>query len=121
MMIFIQLAANQAALAPKIIDQLQSNLLGRAKTTGGSVLAEDASYQASSSQRLPVKDYFITFNLNGKAQQSMRVCWVLRPAESGSSWIYQVSVLHANTETNDVKALLSKEEYANFFNEFHLE
>ena len=117
----INISAQQAALAPKIIDQLQSNLLDRAKASGGTVLENDVFYQTSNHQRLATRDYFIAFNANGKAQQLMRVRWITRPAESGSMWIYQVSVLHANTETSEVKVLLSKEEYENFFNEFHPE
>lgn len=117
----INISAQQAALAPKIIDQLQSNLLDRAKASGGTVLENDVFYQTSNHQRLATRDYFITFNVNGRAQQLMRVRWITRPAESGSMWIYQVSVLHTNTETSEVKALLSKEEYENFFNEFHPE
>ena len=117
----INISAQQAALAPKIIEQLQSNLLDRAKASGGTVLENDVFYQTSNHQRLATKDYFMRFNANGKAQQLMRVRWVTRPTESGSMWIYQVSVLHANTETSEVKARLSKEEYENFFNEFHPE
>jgi len=117
----INISAQQAALASKIIDQLQSNLLDRAKASGGTVLENDVFYQTSNHQRLATRDYFIAFNANGKAQQLMRVRWITRPAESGSMWIYQVSVLHANAETSEVKVLLSKEEYENFFNEFHPE
>jgi hypothetical protein len=117
----INISAQQAALASKIIDQLQSNLLDRAKASGGTVLENDVFYQTSNHQRLATRDYFIAFNANGKAQQLMRVRWITRPAESGSMWIYQVSILHANAETSEVKVLLSKEEYENFFNEFHPE
>jgi hypothetical protein len=41
--------------------------------------------------------------------------------DSGNVWLYQVSVLHTNADTADAKTLLSKEEYANFFNEFYPE
>ena len=117
----INISAQQAALAPKIIDQLQSNLLDRAKASGGTVLENDVFYQTSNHQRLATRDYFIAFNANGKVQQLMRVRWITRSAENGSMWVYQVSVLHANTDTGEVKVLLSKEEYENFFNEFHPE
>ena len=117
----INISAQQAALAPKIIDQLQSNLLDRAKASGGTVLENDVFYQTSNHQRLATRDYFITFNANGRVQQWMRVRWITRSAENGSMWVYQVSVLHANTDTGEVKVLLSKEEYENFFNEFHPE
>jgi hypothetical protein len=114
----IRVPVNQAAATEKIITQLKNNLLERAKASGGIVLEENASYQASNHQRLPTTDYFITFKLNGKTQQQMKVRWITRQASNGDAWIYQVSVLHANANTDDAKTLLSKEEYANFFNEF---
>jgi hypothetical protein len=117
----VQVPPNQAAATEKIILQLKNNLLGRAKAFGGMVLEENASYQASNRQRLPTTDYFITFKSNGKAQQQMKVRWITRQASNGDAWIYQVSVLHANAKTDDAKTLLSKEEYANFFNEFYPE
>ena len=117
----IQLPANQAGMTQKMIEQLQSNLLDRAKASGGNVFAEESVYQSSDSRRIPVKDYFIAFSSNGKTQQFMRVRWIVRPNEDGGNWIYQVSVLQANAESGDVKKLLSKEEYVNFFSEFRPE
>ena len=114
----IQVPANQAAATEKIIRQLKDNLLERAKVSGGMVAEEVATYQTSNRQRLPTTDYFIAFKSNGKAQQQMKVRWITRQASNGDAWIYQVSVLHTNTNTDDAKTLLSKEEYANFFNEF---
>jgi hypothetical protein len=117
----VQVPPNQAAATEKIITQLKNNLLERAKVSGGMVVEENASYQASNRQRLPTTDYFITFKSNGKTQQQMKVRWITRQASNGDAWIYQVSVLHGNANTDDVKTLLSKEEYANFFNEFYPE
>jgi hypothetical protein len=117
----IQVPVNQAAATEKIITQLKNNLLERAKASGGAVAEEHASYQANNRQKLPTTDYFITFKLNGKEQQQMRVRWITRQASNGDSWIYQVSVLHASASTDDVKVLLSKEEFANFFSEFYPE
>jgi len=117
----IQVPVNQAAATEKIITQLKNNLLERAKASGGAVAEERASYQANNRQKLPTTDYFITFKLNGKEQQQMRVRWITRQASNGDSWIYQVSVLHASASTDDVKVLLSKEEFANFFSEFYPE
>jgi len=116
----IQVPVNQAGATEKIIIQLKSNLLDRAKASGGTVLEESAIYQASNRQKLPTTDYFISFKFNGKEQQQMRVRWITRQASNGDSWIYQVSVLHANAMT-DVKTFLSQEAYENFFNEFHPE
>jgi hypothetical protein len=117
----IKVPANQAAETEKIITQLKSNLLERAKASGGMVAEEVATYQTSNRQRLPTTDYFIIFKLSAKEQQQMRVRWITRQASNGDAWIYQISVLHANANTDDAKTLLSKEEYANFFNEFYPE
>jgi hypothetical protein len=115
----IQVPVTQALAIEKIILQLKNNLLERAKASGGMVGEENASYLTSNRQRLPTTDYFITFKSNGKTQQQMKVRWITRQASNGDAWIYQISVLHANANTDDAKTLLSKEEYANFFNEFY--
>ncbi|MBU3551051.1 hypothetical protein ICN13_06800 [Polynucleobacter sp. MWH-Berg-3C6] len=117
----IQVPATQAAATEKIITQLKNNLLERAKASGGQVVEEVATYQTSSRQKLAATDYFLILKLNAKEQQQMRVRWIIRQASNGDAWIYQVSVLHANANTDDVKTFLSKEEYVNFFNEFHPE
>ena len=117
----IQVPANQSNLAQKIIDQLQSHLLDKARGSGGNVLIEDAFYQTAGRQRFPTKDYYIALSSSGKIQQTMRVRWILRPIESGGVWIYQASVLHTNANDTDIKTALSTEEYVNFFNEFHPE
>ena len=117
----IQVPANQATATEKIIKQLKNNLAERANASGGTVIEESAIYQASNRQKLPTIDYFINFKVNGKAQQLMRVRWVTRQGTNGDSWVYQISILHGNASTNDIKTLLSKEEYANFFNEFYPE
>jgi hypothetical protein len=117
----IQVPANQAEATEKIITQLKSSLLERAKASGGRVVEEVATYQASNRQKLTTTDYFIVLKLNVKEQQQMRVRWITRQASNGDAWIYQISVLHANANTDDAKTLLSKEEYANFFNEFYPE
>jgi hypothetical protein len=108
-------------LVQKITKQLQGNLLDRAKASGGSVIAEPAYFQNSQHQRIATTDYYIVFNGAGKAQQSMRVRWITRITDGGNALIYQASVLHTNADTADAKTLLSKEEYANFFNEFYPE
>ena len=119
----IEIPAKQvnADLVQKITKQLQSNLLDRAKASGGSVITDSAYFQNSQHQRIATTDYYIVFNEAGKAQQTMRVRWITRVGDSGNVWLYQVSVLHTNADTADAKMLLSKEEYANFFNEFYPE
>jgi hypothetical protein len=117
----IQLPASQAIALPRLIEQLQNNLFERAKASGGNVIAEDAFYQAANRQRIPVKNYFIELQSNGKLHQIMRVCWISRTAPNGDIWIYQISVLHTNKITEDVKTFLSKEEYEYFFSNFYPE
>ena len=114
----IQLLPSQASLAPSLMAQLQSNLLDRAKASGGAVDVLDTTFQTSARQRLPVKDYFITLKSNGNMSQSMRVRWITRAAPNGDMWIYQVSVLHANANEGDVKTFFTKEAYENFFSDF---
>jgi hypothetical protein len=117
----IQVPVIQAAATEKIIAQLKNNLVERAKSSGGTVLEESAIYLTSNRQKLPTTDYFITFMANGKEQQQMRVRWITRQVMNGNFYIYQVSVLHSKVSTEDAKALLSQEAYANFFNEFYPE
>ena len=114
----IKLLANQAALLKNLTEQLQSNLLERAKASGGSVEVLETTYQLSTRQRVPSKDYFIVLKSAGKISQVMRVRWITRVAPNGDIWIYQISALHANGGVEDAKAFLSKEEYENFFSEF---
>ncbi|WP_353432255.1 hypothetical protein [Polynucleobacter sp. MWH-UH23A] len=106
-------------LVQKITKQLQSNLLDRAKASGGSVISEPAYFQNSQHQRIATTDYYIVFNQTSKAQQVMRVRWITRADDNKNVLLYQVSVLHSNANTSDAKTLLAKEEYANFFNEFY--
>lgn len=114
----IEVPASQTDLVKKIIAQLQGNLLDRAKASGGSVFVEPASFRNSQHQRIPTNDYYIVLNGVGQSQQTMRVRWINRRNSVGNVWIYQISVLNTKANTSDAKALLSKEEYANFFNEF---
>ena len=117
----IQVPADQARLVKQILDQLQSNLLNRAKDSGGIVLIEDGFYQTASNQRTPVKDFFLLIKSKGNDQQLMRVRWIVRPSQEGVVWIYQLSLLQTKANLDDVKFALTKEEYANFFNEFRPE
>jgi hypothetical protein len=114
----IQLLPTQASLAPSLMKQLQSNLLDRAKASGVTVDVLDTTFQTSTRQRLPVKDYFITLRSNGNMSQSMRVRWITRAASNGDMWIYQISTLHAKANEGDVKTFFSKEAYENFFSDF---
>jgi hypothetical protein len=116
-----QLPIAQSALLPKLLSQLQANLLSRAKDSGGQVMIEDAVYQTSARQKQASKDYLIQFKSNGTNEQWMRVRWITRVAADGSVWVYQISVLHTKAILKDAKTFLSKEDYANFFDEFYPE
>ena len=106
----IQLPANQASSLSKLLAQLQANLIDRTKASGGDVTVGDAVYKTTDKQRLSTKDYFLDLRSNGKTQQLMRVRWINRVAPNGDSWIYQVSVLHTSTTTENAKAFFSKED-----------
>jgi len=114
----IQLPANESTVLTKLLAQLQDNLLERAKASGGQVITQESFYKTVDRQRLPTKDYFLDFKVNGKTQQLMRVRWINRVAPNGDNWIYQISVLHAGASVDGVKTFLSKEDYENFFIDF---
>jgi hypothetical protein len=116
-----QLPITQSALLPKLLSQLQANLLTRAKDTGGQIMIEDVVYQTSARQKQTSKDYLIQFKSNGANEQWMRVRWITRVAADGSIWVYQISVLHSKAISNNAKTFLSKEDYGNFFDEFRPE
>jgi hypothetical protein len=114
----VQLPASQSGSLSKLLSQLQNNLLESVKASGGDVVIEDSFYKTVDKQRLSTKDYFLELQSNGKKQQLMRVRWINRVAPNGDSWIYQISVLHANSDAQNAKTLLSKEVYENFFSDF---
>ena len=114
----IQLPANQSTSLSKLLAQLQTNLIDRAKASGGSVTVEDAFYKTADRQRLPTKDYFLDLKANGKSQQLMRVRWITRVGPTGDTWIYQIAILHSNAGTGNAKNFFSAEEYENFFSDF---
>ncbi len=116
-----QIPIGQSSLLPKILDLLQGNLLSRAKESGGQVIAEDVLYQTAARQKQATKDYLIQFKSKGTGEQWMRVRWITRVASDGAVWVYQISVLHSKAIPSDAKTFLSKEEYANFFDEFYPE
>lgn len=116
-----QIPAGQSSLLPKILELLQGNLLSRAKESGGQVITEDVLYQTAARQKQPTKDYLIQFKSKGTGEQWMRVRWIARVAADGVIWVYQISVLHTQAIPSDVKTFLSKEEFANFFDEFYPE
>ena len=117
----IHLSRGQATLAPKLLEQLQGNLLNRANVSLESALSVDALYQTANKQRIATKDYFLEFKSTGAVEQSMRVRWITRVAPDNGVWIYQISVLHTAPARVDAKQFFSEEAYANFFDEFRPE
>lgn len=117
----IHLSKDQATLAPKLLEQLQGNLLNRANVSLESALSVDALYQTANKQRIATKDYFLEFKSTGAVEQSMRVRWITRVAPDNGVWIYQISVLHTAPARVDAKQFFSEEAYANFFDEFRPE
>ena len=117
----IRLSKDQASLAPKLLEQLQGNLLNRANVSLESAPSVDALYQTANKQRVATKDYFLEFKSTGAVEQSMRVRWITRIAPDNGTWIYQVSVLHAAPTRVDAKQFFSEEAYSNFFDEFRPE
>lgn len=117
----IHLNKEQGALAPKLLEQLQNNLLRRASVNLESAVSADAVYQTGSRQRIATKDYFLEFPSTGTIEQSMRVRWIIRSSSDGGAWIYQLSVLHTAPARVNAKKFFAEEAYSNFFDEFHPE
>jgi hypothetical protein len=115
----IYLGKDQIALASKLLEQLQSNLLGRAGVNTETAISVEAAYQTANRQRVPAKDYFLEFKSTGAIEQSMRVRWITRITPENGAWIYQLSVLHTAPARVDAKQFFSEEAYSNFFDEFH--
>lgn len=114
----IALPANQSSTLNNLLSLLQANLIDRAKASGGDVTIADSFYKTQDRQRLPTKDYFIDLKKEGKTQQQMRVRWINRVALNGDNLIYQISVLRTDAVSENARAVLSKEEYENFFSDF---
>jgi len=117
----IHLSKDQITLLPKLLDQLQSNLLKRAGVDLSTAISADATYQTAGRQRLSTKDYFFEFPSTGAIETSMRVRWITRISADNGAWIYQLSVLHSAPARVDAKKFFSEEAYSNFFDEFHPE
>lgn len=117
----IHLGKDQVALASKLLEQLQGNLLNRANVNLESAVTADAFYQPANRQRLHTKDYFLEFKSTGAVERSMRVRWITRITPDNGVWIYQISVLHTAPARVNARQFFSEEAYSNFFDEFHPE
>ena len=116
----VHLTKSQASLATPLLEQLQNILFKRAGVDGATAISADAQYQTTNRQRLPTKDYFLSFKDAGASTQSMRVRWITRVSANGDTWIYQISVLHMAPSGKEAKQYFSEEPYTNFFDEFRL-
>jgi hypothetical protein len=114
----IHLSKDQIMLAPKLLEQLQGNLFGRAGVNTESAVSLDTFYQVANRQRLSTKDYFLEFKSTGAVEQSMRVRWITRIMPDNGARIYQVSLLHTAPARVNAKQFFSEEAYSNFFDEF---
>ena len=117
----IHLTKDQISFAPKLLEQLQGNLLNRAQVSLESAVSVDAFYRTVSHQRIPTKDYFLEFASTGAVEQSMRVRWIMRATPDNGVWLYQISVLHTAPARVNAKQFFSGEAYSNFFDEFRPE
>jgi hypothetical protein len=117
----IYLTRDQVSFAPKLLEQLQSNLLNRAQVSLDSAVSVDAFYRTASRQKIPIKDYFLEFASTGAVEQSMRVRWIMRSTPDNGIWLYQLSVLHTAPARVNAKQFFSEETYSNFFDEFRPE
>lgn len=117
----IHLTKDQVSFAPKLLEQLQSNLLNRAQVSLDSAVSVDAFYRTASRQRIPTKDYFFEFASTGAVEQSMRIRWIMRATPDNGVWLYQISVLHTAPARVNAKQFFSGEAYSNFFDEFRPE
>lgn len=115
----IYLGKDQIDFASKLLEQLQSNLLGRAGVNTETAISAEAFYQTANRQRISTRDYFLEFKSTGAVEQSMRVRWITRITPENGTWIYQLSVLHTAPARVDAKQFFAEEAYSNFFDEFH--
>ncbi|MBU3620094.1 hypothetical protein [Polynucleobacter sp. CS-Odin-A6] len=117
----IRLTKDQVTLVPKLLEQLQGNLLNRAKVSLESEVSVEAFYQTTNRQRISTKDYFLELQSTGAVEQSMRVRWITKITPDNGARIYQLSVLHTAPARVNAKQFFSEEAYSNFFDEFHPE
>lgn len=115
----IRLSKEQTQFLPKLLSQLQSNLLDKASVNLETAVNADAFYETAARQKIATKDFFLEFPSSGAVETSMRVRWITRSIPDGGAWIYQLSVLHSAPARIDAKPFFSEEAYANFFDGFH--
>lgn len=115
-----KLNPQQIVLKDALLSGLQNNVLKQADSIKSEPTEKGSFYETADRQRIPVKDTYL-FIPHGQAgqQRTMRVRWIVRTNILGTTWIYQISILHTGSLREDAKALLANEEYSPFFEGFH--
>lgn len=120
----IHLVGKQVEFLPKILEQLQTNVLSRAGVNLQNAMTQETYYRNANQQRLMAKNYFLEIPVsekNNSPHQLMRVMWITSAVENEGVWIYQLAVLRTRTSSEDAKTALSNETFAPFFEEFKLD
>jgi protein tyrosine phosphatase (PTP) superfamily phosphohydrolase (DUF442 family) len=120
----IHLVGKQVEFLPKILEQLQTNVLSRAGFNLQNAMTQESYYRNANQQRMVAKNYFLEIPIgekNNSPHQLMRVMWITSAVENEGVWIYQLAVLRTRTSSEDAKTTLSNETFAPFFEEFKLD
>ncbi|MBT8608936.1 hypothetical protein G6660_02605 [Polynucleobacter paneuropaeus] len=120
----IHLVGKQVEFLPKILEQLQTNVLSRAGVNLQNALTQESYYRNANQQRIAAKNYFLEFpssEKNNPTHQLMRVMWVESAVENNGVWIYQLAVLRTGASKEDPKTVLTNEAFSPFFEEFKLD
>lgn len=114
----IELKKDQASLEDGILESSKNALSQQADLVKDASLIKGVSYQTVDRQRFAVKDYYFEVKMPNHSQ-FMRSRWIVIRTPAGEVFIYQVSVLLQNVKSGTVEQMLSQEQYATFFEEFH--
>jgi len=120
----IHLVGKQAEFLPKILEQLQTNVLGRAGVNLQNAMTQESYYRNANQQRMVAKNYFLEIPIsekNNSTHQLMRVMWITSAIENDGVWIYQLAVLRTRASSEEAKTVLSNETFSPFFEEFKLD
>ena len=120
----IHLVGKQAEFLPKILEQLQNNVLNRAGVNLQNAVTQESYYRNANQQRMAAKSYFLEIpasEKNNATRQLMRVMWITGTVENDGVWIYQLTVLRTGASNEDPKTVLSNEAFSPFFEEFKLD
>jgi len=120
----IHLVGKQTEFLPKILEQLQTNVLGRAGVNLQNAMTQESYYRNANQQRMVAKNYFLEIPIgekNNSTHQLMRVMWITSAIENDGVWIYQLAVLRTRASSKEAKTVLSNETFSPFFEEFKLD